>query len=408
MDLPSPEPYHIRVPDEVLERIGAKVAAYTWHEMPEDGGWAYGTNIDYLKGLCAYWLEEFDWRVQEERLNRFSHFKAPLESLDVHFIHERGSGPAPLPLIISHGWPGSVVEFLDIIEPLAHPERFGGRADDAFDVVAPSLPGFGLLGAPPAPDGTARDGRRLRYADDRCPRVRRLSRPGRRLGRCDIELARIRPRTGMPRHPYQYHDDAPLRGSEGAGGGSLGAALRKGPGDGERLPDPAGDPAADLELRDDGQPGGGCRMDRREVPLVVRSRGWRHRERTRQGHPARQHHGLSRHWHLQFRILDLLRTARGRRTGAFAGGPAGRGSDRGSAVPGRVPLLAAPLLCRTGVQHRALDRDAPGRPLRGAGAARSAGRRHPGLRPCLAPGGSGSRHAAISCRGRTTSGGEPE
>ena len=149
----SPTPLRIRVPDEVLERIHARVAGYEWHEMPDDGGWAYGTNLDYMKELCAYWLEEYDWRKHEAEINRFAHFKAPVEDIDIHFIHERGSGPSPLPLIITHGWPGSVVEFLDIIESLAHPERFGGDAEDAFDVVAPSLPGFGFSGRPSRPIG---------------------------------------------------------------------------------------------------------------------------------------------------------------------------------------------------------------------------------------------------------------
>ena len=153
MDASTPAPFRIRVPDEVLERIRAKVAAYTWHEMPDDGGWDYGTNLDYMKEFCAYWLEEFDWRAQEEKLNRFAHFKVSVDGIDLHYIHERGSGPAPLPLIVTHGWPGSVVEFLDIIGPLAHPERFGGHAEDAFDVIAPSLPGFGFSGRPPRPMG---------------------------------------------------------------------------------------------------------------------------------------------------------------------------------------------------------------------------------------------------------------
>lgn len=86
-------------------------------------------------------------------MNRFSHYKAQVDGIDLHFIHEKGSGPAPMPLLISHGWPGSVLEFFDIIDPLAHPERFGGHVDDAFDVIAPSLPGFGFSGRPPRPYG---------------------------------------------------------------------------------------------------------------------------------------------------------------------------------------------------------------------------------------------------------------
>ena len=149
----APRPFRIEIPDQTLERIRARVAAYAWHEMPVDGGWAYGTNLDYMKELVAYWLDGFDWRAQEADLNRFAHFIAPVDGIDIHYIHEKGSGPAPLPLVISHGWPGSVVEFRDIIEPLAHPERSGGRVEDAFDVVAPSLPGFGFSGKPPRPMG---------------------------------------------------------------------------------------------------------------------------------------------------------------------------------------------------------------------------------------------------------------
>jgi len=149
----SIQPFHLDVPDETLDRIRRRVADYPWHEMPEDGGWDYGTNLDYMKELCAYWVEEFDWRTQEAAINRFAHFTAPVDGIDIHFIHEKGSGPAPMPLIVSHGWPGTVVEFMEFIEPLAHPERFGGNIEDAFDVVAPSLPGFGFSGKPKRPMG---------------------------------------------------------------------------------------------------------------------------------------------------------------------------------------------------------------------------------------------------------------
>jgi len=146
-------PFRIDVPDKTLEQIRTQVANYPWHEMPDDGGWAYGTPLGYMKELCAYWLNEFDWRKQEAAINRFSHFIAPVQGIDLHFIQEKGDGPSPLPLIISHGWPGSIVEFLDIIQPLAHPQRFGGSTDDAFDVIVPSLPGFGFSGRPGRPIG---------------------------------------------------------------------------------------------------------------------------------------------------------------------------------------------------------------------------------------------------------------
>jgi microsomal epoxide hydrolase len=146
-------PYQFHVPDEELQRILERVRSYPWHEMPDDGGWDYGTNMNYLKELCAYWVDGFDWRAQEKRINSFPSFKANVDGIDMHFIHEIGSGSNPTPLLISHGWPGSVAEFYNLIEPLAHPERFGGDVADAFTVIVPSLPGFGFSGRPPRPYG---------------------------------------------------------------------------------------------------------------------------------------------------------------------------------------------------------------------------------------------------------------
>ena len=150
------QPFSINVPDRIISDIRRRVVDFPWHEMPEDGGWAYGTNLDYMKELCTYWVEQFDWRKQETIINSFSQFTAKVDELDVHFIHERGSGSAPLALIISHGWPGSIIEFLDMIDPLAHPERYGGNIEDGFDVIVPSLPGFGFSGKPPRPYGPRR------------------------------------------------------------------------------------------------------------------------------------------------------------------------------------------------------------------------------------------------------------
>lgn len=147
------QPFKISVPEEDLADIRNRIAAFPWHEMPDDGGWGYGTNLDYMKNLCDYWLAEYDWRKHEEELNRFSHFRADVDGIDMHFIHEKGSGSAPMPLLISHGWPGSVAEFKNIVEPLAHPERFGGDLADSFDVIAPSLPGFAWSERPPRPYG---------------------------------------------------------------------------------------------------------------------------------------------------------------------------------------------------------------------------------------------------------------
>jgi microsomal epoxide hydrolase len=147
------KPFKVNISDQIIKDIYDKVKKYPWHEMPNDGGWKYGTNLDYMKEISKYWVSEFDWRKHEKEINKFPNFISKVDNIDIHFIHEKGSGPKPVPLLISHGWPGTIVEFLHIIEKLAHPERFGGKEEDSFDVVAPSLPGFGFSGRPPRPIG---------------------------------------------------------------------------------------------------------------------------------------------------------------------------------------------------------------------------------------------------------------
>ena len=148
--------FKIDVCQRDLNFIYKKVSEYPWHEMPSDGGWQFGANIDFMKDLCKYWVEQFDWKRQEDKINSFDNFTAEVDGIEVHFIYERGSGSKPKPLIISHGWPGSIIEFIEIIDPLAHPERYGGNAEDAFDVIVPSLVGFGFSGKPPRPYGPRR------------------------------------------------------------------------------------------------------------------------------------------------------------------------------------------------------------------------------------------------------------
>ena len=139
------------------DSIHAKVAAYEWHEMPviESGGdrWAYGADMEYMKELCAYWLDGYDWRRTEAQLNGFDNYTAEIDGLPIHFIIEEGSGDTPAPLLMTHGWPGSVLEFAEVIQPLAHPERFGGKAEDGLTIICPSLPGYGFSGKPPRPLG---------------------------------------------------------------------------------------------------------------------------------------------------------------------------------------------------------------------------------------------------------------
>src|SRR5437870_904298 len=137
-------PFTIRVPDETLTDLRSRLERTRWPDENPGGGWQYGSDLRYMQALANYWREKYDWRVHEARLNRLRQFVASIDGIDLHFIHEPGVGPAPLPLLLSHGWPGSIVEFERIIPLLTDPARFGGDPADAFTVVAPSLPGYTL------------------------------------------------------------------------------------------------------------------------------------------------------------------------------------------------------------------------------------------------------------------------
>jgi microsomal epoxide hydrolase len=143
-----PSPFTLRVADELLADLKARLERARWPDEPPLEPWSTGTSVAYLKELVDYWRTGFDWRAQEARLNGFRQFKVPLAGIDVHFIHEEGKGPAPIPLLLSHGWPGSVIEFLRLIPMLTDPASHGGDARDSFTVVAPSLPGYTLSFAP--------------------------------------------------------------------------------------------------------------------------------------------------------------------------------------------------------------------------------------------------------------------
>ena len=141
-------PYKVEVPDSVLEDLRERLARTRWPDEILDSGWDYGSNMDYIKELAEYWRTGFDWRAQEARINSFANFKADVDGFGVHFIHEKGKGPNPMPLIITHGWPSSVFEMLKIIPLLSDPGSHGGDPADAFDVVAPSAPGYGFSDRP--------------------------------------------------------------------------------------------------------------------------------------------------------------------------------------------------------------------------------------------------------------------
>ena len=140
----SIHPFKIAIPQVTLDELRERLARTRWPDEVEGAGWDYGTNLDYLKQLTGYWQHTFDWRAQEARLNQFAHFKTEIDGLMIHFIHERGKGPNPLPLILTHGWPDSFYRMHKIIPMLTDPESFGGNAADSFDVIVPSIPGFGF------------------------------------------------------------------------------------------------------------------------------------------------------------------------------------------------------------------------------------------------------------------------
>ena len=137
-------PFKIDVPDAVLQDLNERLARTRWPDEIPGSGWDYGSNLGHVNELVEYWRTEFDWRAQEAKLNAFSHFKSEVDGLDIHFIHEKGKGPNPMPLIITHGWPSCFFEMTKIIPLLTDPASHGGDAADSFDVVAPSLPGFGF------------------------------------------------------------------------------------------------------------------------------------------------------------------------------------------------------------------------------------------------------------------------
>ena len=138
------QPFKVEVPETTLEDLRDRLAHTRWPDEVLDSGWDYGTNLAYIKELVDYWRTRFDWRAQERAINAFAHFRANVDGLSIHFIHERGKGPNPMPVIITHGWPSSFFEFLKIIPMLTDPASYGGDPADSFDVVVPSLPGYGF------------------------------------------------------------------------------------------------------------------------------------------------------------------------------------------------------------------------------------------------------------------------
>jgi pimeloyl-ACP methyl ester carboxylesterase len=152
MTAPTPpaliRPFTVSIPDSEIDDAKQRLARTRWPDRETVGDWSQGVRLENARSLAGYWERGYDWRRLESRLNRFPQFLTEIDGLDIHFIHVRSVQPGALPLILSHGWPGSIVDFLELIGPLTDPVAHGGDAADAFDVVVPSLPGFGFSGKP--------------------------------------------------------------------------------------------------------------------------------------------------------------------------------------------------------------------------------------------------------------------
>jgi pimeloyl-ACP methyl ester carboxylesterase len=142
------EPFKIHIPDETLRDLKARLRQTRFPDQIPGTGWDYGTDTQYLKELVAYWAKDFDWRAQEKKLNAFQHYRAEIDGVRIHFIHEKGKGPKPIPILMLHGWPSSFVQFQKIIPLLTDPAAHGAPNAPSFDVVVASLPGYGFSDVP--------------------------------------------------------------------------------------------------------------------------------------------------------------------------------------------------------------------------------------------------------------------
>jgi len=144
--------FHVAVPDDLIDDLHTRLARTRWiRDTDDDGGWSHGLSVPYLRALVQYWRHGFDWPAQQAAINRLPHFRTDVDGVGVHFIHKRGKGPSPFPIILTHGFPDSFLRFAKLIPLLTDPATHGGYAADAFDVVVPSLPGYGFsdpLGEP--------------------------------------------------------------------------------------------------------------------------------------------------------------------------------------------------------------------------------------------------------------------
>lgn len=151
MDKIKQHRFAISIANDELDDLKDRLTRVRWPNTAAGPAWAYGTSLAYMKNIVTYWKDSFNWREIEARMNQFSHYRLPIEDRKIHLLIETGSGINPTPLLLCNGWPSSFIEYLPVIEKLAHPERFGGSADDGFTVIIPSMPGYGFSDPPSEP-----------------------------------------------------------------------------------------------------------------------------------------------------------------------------------------------------------------------------------------------------------------
>ena len=354
-----------QLPDRQRRRRGprrparAASAQTRFPDQIDDTGWEYGIPVDYLRELVEYWRDTYDWRAQEARLNEFAHFRTSIDGQSIHFVHARSRHEDALPLLLTHGWPGSIVEFLDVIPRLTDPEAHGGRGADAFHVVAPSLPGYGFS-EPTRTHGLGHVAHRARVRRaDEPARLRALRRAGWRLGRAGRDPDRrasipstARPSTSTWRSPRPPDEAVPLTDA-GQGRPRRDAAL---PARGVGLRERAVDEAADARRRAQRLAGRAARVDRGEVPRVERLRR-PPRERLHPRSAAHQRDGLLGHAHERVVGAPVLgapapRLRRGRAGVRRASPPASRATPRRSCAS-RARGSSSATTSRTGPTCRA-------------------------------------------------------
>ena len=209
-------PFHVKVPEEELNELRRRIKATKWPEQETVTDASQGVQLATMQKLARYWATDYDWRKCEARLNALPQFITEIDGLDIHFIHVRSKHENALPLIITHGWPGSIIEQLKIIDPLTNPTAHGGSAEDAFDVVIPSLPGYGFSGKPTAPGWDPARIARAWIDADEAPRLHAIRGAGRRLGQCGLGADGPAGAAGIARHSHQHAGHGSSRHRQGA------------------------------------------------------------------------------------------------------------------------------------------------------------------------------------------------